>query len=115
MNVRITRPRNSRGATLILAEGYMRKYLSIIAILAASLASVGTCRADNKGFVKVFDGKSLDGWRLIGGVGPGYVPQNGILVCPKDGGGNLVTDKEYGDFVFRFDFRLHHGSNNGIG
>src|SRR5438309_492892 len=67
------------------------------------------------GYIKLFDGKTLNGWTLIGGVGPGYVPRDGILECPKDGGGDLVTEKEYSDFAFRFEFRLHHGSNNGVG
>jgi 3-keto-disaccharide hydrolase len=66
------------------------------------------------GFVTLFDG-TLNGWKLIGGKGPGYVVENGILVCPADGGGNLFTEKEYANFVFRFEFRLTPGANNGIG
>jgi hypothetical protein len=93
----------------------MRKHLTLFALLALTALPVIGAGADNSGFTKLFDGKSLDGWTLIGGVGPGYLPLNGILVCPKEGGGNLVTEKDYADFVFRFDFRLHHGSNNGVG
>ncbi len=93
----------------------MRKHLTLFALFALTALPAIGIRADNSGFTKLFDGKSLDGWMLIGGVGPGYLPLNGILICPKEGGGDLVTQKEYADFVFRFDFRLHHGSNNGIG
>jgi hypothetical protein len=93
----------------------MRKHLTLFALLTLTTLPVLGARADNNGFTKLFDGKSLDGWKLLAGVGPGYLPLNGILVCPKEGGGDLVTEKEYADFVFRFDFRLHHGSNNGIG
>ena len=50
----------------------------------------------------------------MGGSGPGYVPQNGVLDCPADGGGNLFTEKEYSDYVFRFEFKLFPNSNNGI-
>ncbi len=67
------------------------------------------------GFVSLFDGKSLSGWTLVGGAGPGYVPVNGVLDCPSDGGGNLFTDKVYSDFVFRFEFKLTPGANNGVG
>jgi 3-keto-disaccharide hydrolase len=67
------------------------------------------------GFHKLFDGKSLNGWTLMRGKGPGYVVKNGILVCPADGGGNLFTQKEYSNFIFRFEFRLTPGANNGIG
>jgi hypothetical protein len=68
------------------------------------------------GFVPMFDGKSLNGWKLVekkGGIG--YVAENGMLVCPADGGGNLFSEKEYADFVFRFEFRFEPGGNNGVG
>jgi len=66
------------------------------------------------GFVQLFDG-TLNGWKLVDGKGPGYVVENGVLVCPADGGGNLFTEKEYANFVLRFEFRLTPGGNNGIG
>src|SRR5689334_11244857 len=71
--------------------------------------------ADEAGFTSLFDGKSLHGWKLVGGHGPGYVVQDGKIVCPATGGGNLFTEKEYSNFVFRFEFLLTKGANNGIG
>jgi hypothetical protein len=68
-----------------------------------------------KGFVQLFDGKSLQGWTLIKPHGPGYVVKDGVLVCPADGGGNLYTEKEYANFVFRFEFKTEPGGNNGVG
>lgn len=67
------------------------------------------------GFTPLFDGKTLNGWKLVHGVGPGYVVENGVLACPEDGGGNLLTEKEYANFIFRFEFRLSEGGNNGVG
>jgi len=67
------------------------------------------------GFQQLFNGKSLEGWTLVGGKGPGYSVKDGILVCPADGGGNLFTEKEYSNFIFRFEFRLTAGANNGVG
>ncbi len=37
------------------------------------------------GFVPLFDGKSLAGWSLVNKVGPGFVVENGLLVCPAEG------------------------------
>ena len=71
--------------------------------------------ADEAGFTSLFDGKTLKGWKLIGGHGPGYVVQDGKIVCPAEGGGNLFTEKEYANFVFRFEFLLTPGANSGIG
>jgi len=65
----------------------------------------------SQGFVSLFDGKTLDGWR---GATKGYTAENGLLVCQKKGGGNIFTVKEFGDFIFRFDFRFEPGGNNGV-
>ena len=70
---------------------------------------------DYKNYVSLFDGKSLAGWLLMGKKGQGYLVENGILVCPADGGGNLFTVKEYANFIFDFKFRVAPGGNNGIG
>lgn len=82
---------------------------------ASALFALGALAATEEGFTPLFDGKSLTGWKLIGGHGPGYVVRDGVLVCPAEGGGNLFTEKEYRDFVFRFEFKLSPGGNNGIG
>lgn len=89
---------------------------SLLLALCGLLLCLPRAHADdsNRGFVKIFDGTTLNGWTLVGGSGPGYVPQNGILDCPADGGGNLFTEKEYSDYVFRFEFKLFPNSNNGI-
>jgi Domain of Unknown Function (DUF1080) len=70
---------------------------------------------DENGFVTLFDGKSLNGWKLVRGHGPGYVVKDSVLVCPADGGGNLFTEKEYSNFIFRFEFKTEPGGNNGVG
>jgi hypothetical protein len=67
------------------------------------------------GFTSLFDGKTLNGWKLVRGRGRGYVVEEGVLVCPRDGGGNLFTEAEYADFVLRLEWRLWAGGNNGIG
>ncbi len=71
-------------------------------------------QAAEKGFVSLFDGKTLDGWELLGGKGPGYIVRDGLLVCPADGGGNLLSVREYSNFVLRFDFKFEPGGNNGL-
>ena len=72
--------------------------------------------ADEKkaGFVPLFNGVDMSGWT---GNTTSYYPKDGAIVCdPKrGGGGNLYTAGEYGNFVFRFEFRLTPGANNGLG
>jgi len=86
---------------------------SVFAVLAAGLSASAFCA--EPGFVSLFDGKTLAGWRIVGQKGSGYTVENDVLVCPADGGGNLFTVREYANFILRFEFRLFEGSNNGIG
>ncbi len=71
--------------------------------------------AAEAGFTPLFDGQTLNGWRTVGKQGEGYVPKDGVLVCPATGGGNLFTEKEYANFAFRFEFKLSANGNNGVG
>ncbi|MBJ6369777.1 DUF1080 domain-containing protein [Snuella sedimenti] len=67
-----------------------------------------------EGFKSLFNGKDLDHW--IGNKVDYVVDNNEIAVRPKQGGhGNLFTAQEYSDFIFRFEFKLTPGANNGLG
>lgn len=87
----------------------------LISVTALALCGSALQAADEPGFKTLFDGKSLAGWKLVGGKGPGYGVEDGRIVCTKEGGGNLFTEKEYANFVFRFEFKLTPGANNGVG
>jgi len=68
-----------------------------------------------EGFNVLFDGTNLDAWR--GNTDAYSINDEGALaVVPTEGsGGNLFTKEEFSDFVYRFEFRLTPGANNGIG
>ena len=87
--------------------------LGSIALAAALFA--GCASLDREaGFLPIFDGKTLTGWKLLGGKGGGYGVKDGVIFCAKGGGGNLLTEREYADFILRYEFKLEPGSNNGI-
>ncbi|MBA4150063.1 MAG: DUF1080 domain-containing protein [Verrucomicrobia bacterium] len=90
------------------------KRLLLFSVLLMAFLSYSRA-ANEPGFISLFDGKTLTGWNLVNQHGGGYGVTNGILYCARGGGGNLFTEKEYANFIFRFDFRLEPGSNNGIG
>lgn len=75
---------------------------------------VGEPVPNEPGFVSLFDGKTLNGWTYLGKPGQEYYVTNGVIVCPKLGHNNLVTDKEYSDFVLRFDYKYEADGNNGV-
>jgi hypothetical protein len=83
--------------------------------LTAFFCLAALAAAAEPGFTSLFNGKDLTGWTLVHGKGPGYIVENGTLVCPENGGGNLLTEKEFSDFVLRLDFKLSPGGNNGVG
>jgi hypothetical protein len=66
------------------------------------------------GYELLFNGKDLDNW--IGNKTDYVVEDNAIAIYPTGKGhGNLNTEKEYSDFIFRFEFQLTPGANNGLG
>ena len=95
----------------------MKRQLFAPLIAAACLLVTGNFAAaqSEAGFTPLFNGRNLDGWKLVGGVGPGYVIEGDRIVCPSDGGGNLFTVKEYANFILRVDFKVSPGGNNGVG
>ena len=70
---------------------------------------------ENGQYRPLFDGVTLNGWKLVGQEGVGYLVKDGLLVCPKNGGGNLYTEEEFSDFSLTFEFRLEEGGNSGVG
>ncbi|MDZ4715986.1 MAG: DUF1080 domain-containing protein [Cytophagales bacterium] len=67
-----------------------------------------------EGYELLFNGRDLSNW--VGNKKDYVVEDNCIADYPADKGhGNLFTDKEFSDFVFRFEFQLTPAANNGLG
>ena len=74
-----------------------------------------------QGFELLFDGKSLNNWKVAetgAPVAKGWEIINNELVVNANkevkGDGDIITKKEYGPFELKFDFKLTEGANNGI-
>lgn len=83
--------------------------------LCLLLISTPIARCEEKleaGFTPLFDGKSLDGW--IGDGKKFFKVEQGAMVCERGCVGKLLTEREYQDFILRFDFKLTPGANNGL-
>ena len=90
----------------------LRTFWVVLALFIS--LSVGSLQAQEAGFVSLFDGQSLTGW--VGNKSSYLVKEGLIVIEPKGGGGgNLYTEKEYGNFILRFEFQLTPGANNGLG
>ena len=84
-----------------------------IAVMAG-IASMAV--AAEQGFTSLFNGATLDGWKVRGGSAE-YAVENGDIVgrgVPGTPGNTfLCTEKEYENFVFKAEF-LCEGGNSGI-
>ncbi len=63
------------------------------------------------GFIPLLNGRDLKGW-----AGPldNYEVVDGAVKCKAGKGGTIYTEKEYGDFVVRLEYKLPPGGNNGL-
>ncbi|MEI7900511.1 MAG: DUF1080 domain-containing protein [bacterium] len=90
----------------------MKKIMVGALIACAMTGGTWAAEVDAEGFVPLFNGTNLEGW--IGATN-GYAVENGTLYCLPKGGGNLLTAKQYGNFILRFEFLLCTNANNGLG
>ncbi len=63
------------------------------------------------GFSPIFNGTDFTGWT---GQTENYQVVDGAVVCLDGKGGAIFTEKEYGDFVAKMEFKLPPGGNNGF-
>ena len=90
---------------------------SVIALIL-SLLLVSPARADDaeKGFVPLFDGKTLQGWKQRGGKAK-YVVEDGQIVgtsVPNTSNSFLCTEQTYGDFILELEYKVNRDLNSGV-
>ncbi len=96
-------------------------YVIPLFLLACLAPADAPPTSDEAGFVALFNGKDTQGWVYgsrrghVRKFGKGYQYQGDVLYCTANEGGDLFTEKEYSDFILRFQFKLTDNANNGIG
>ncbi|MGC4015019.1 MAG: DUF1080 domain-containing protein [Luteolibacter sp.] len=65
--------------------------------------------------IVLFNGKDLTGWTKADGkpVTAGWVVEDGVLHRAK-AAGDLLSDKEYGDFELTWEWKIAEAGNSGI-
>ena len=89
----------------------MRCFLSLL--LCAALASLVPAADTPEGFTPLFNGKDLTGWKSTGKMDV-WGAENGVIFVSGGGGGWLLTEKEYGDYELRLEYKLPKMGNSGV-
>jgi hypothetical protein len=91
--------------------------LGVFLLGIAALVPAPSRAADQnvpEGFTSLFNGKDLTGWKATGNMGQ-WAAEPGLIVCKGGGGGWLLTEKEFGDFEIRAEYRWEKtGGNSGV-
>lgn len=94
------------------------RHLRFLLPLALVLPALVAVRAEDEppqGFEPLFNGKDLSGWRVNkGGKMEVWGAQDGVLFVNGGGGGWLMTEKQFGDFELRLEFKLPEKGNSGV-
>jgi len=81
----------------------------LLVVLCLTFLSGNT--APPQDFSPIHDGQTAAGWS---GPTENYSFADGVIRCQKGKGGTIYTQKQYSDFVVRFEFQLPPGGNNGL-
>jgi hypothetical protein len=94
----------------------MRRILlpTFACLLALAPAAFPRDKEIPEGFAPLFNGKDLTGWRVYGGNMDLWGAADGVLFTRSGGGGWLMTEKEYGDFELRLEFKVPVHGNSGV-
>jgi hypothetical protein len=97
----------------------MRHRFFWLPLAVALCAAAGARTADEdkkapKGFTPLYNGKDLSGWKVLGGKKEVWGADKDILYVEGGGGGWLMTEKEYGDFELRLEYKLPKKGNSGV-
>src|SRR5438477_861188 len=84
----------------------------LLALITLGMATIGVSSADDKeGWISLFNGKDLTGWKASEGVE--WKVENGEIITPPKRS-HLFTDLEFKNFEFKADCMTLPGSNSGL-
>jgi hypothetical protein len=90
----------------------MRRLLPALGAASLALALLPAGAAEP---VRLYNGRDLTGWHVESGKLESWKANGEMISCVLPGGGYLATDKEYGDFELRLEYRIPPAGNTGVG
>jgi hypothetical protein len=91
------------------------RWLTIPALTLALVASMGKQSPGEEGWTPLFDGKTLDGWKVNGGKARYVVEDGAIVGTTVEGSPNTFLCKgDYKDFVLELEVKCDPALNSGV-
>ena len=89
----------------------MKKF---ILILTVTIFTIPVSNAQSNGWINLFDGKTLNGWKKLAGNAKYSVEKRMIVGTTVLNSGNtfLATEKEYGNFILELDIKIESLKGN---
>ena len=88
---------------------------SLMALLALGTPVHAEPAPDAEGFIPLFNGNNLDGWKVLKNP-DGFKVVDGVIRCEYGGGGEVAyyDVRTFGDFVLRVEWRVSAKGNSGV-
>jgi len=110
--------RTTTWKNLNIQTGKLRRLPPMGILIRNNLPNNLDAEEKSQGWRLLWDGRSAQGWHSAkGGAFPanGWSMANGELaVQPKGGGGDIMTDEQFGAFELQMEFKVSEGANSGI-
>lgn len=99
----------------------MKRALLLLALIFITYTSKSENKPDPpKEWISLFDGISLNGWHHFNNAGEikNWNIEDGALVClgakGPSGSGDIISDRSFGNFELRWEWKVDKGSNSGV-
>jgi hypothetical protein len=91
----------------------MRRLFALIVLALFGLAFPASAADKEVGWISLFNGKDLTGWKATGKMEV-WGAEDGVLFVKGGGGGWLLTEKEFGNFELKLEFKTEKMGNSGV-
>ncbi len=90
-------------------------FLSSLILLSGAFFNVNA-NSGSKKWLSLFDGKTLNGWKVLNGTAEYKVENGEIVGISKTGSPNtfLATERNYSDFILEYEMKMESGLNSGV-
>jgi hypothetical protein len=103
--------------SLFCCSGSLALLLAATSAVAGPSANQLTDEEKAAGWKLLFDGKTTEGWRTFkkqSFPAKGWVVEDGWLHCLAKGGGDIISDAQFGDFELQWEWKQISAGNSGV-